>query len=162
MLIDIWMTRRVYTVKPLDSIAHAREVMAEHRVNQLPVVVDGKLLGIITDRDLRDAFPSVFESMRGDNKGKHADPKDIPVESVMTSQVMTLTPKNTVFEGARLMRQERVGAIPIVEGERLIGVLTRSDVLDAFMALDEADTAAPQPPAPKAKRSGRERRGSDG
>jgi len=163
VLVDTWMTRRVHTVKPLDSILHAREVMAQYRINQLPVVVDGQLLGIITDRDLRDAFPSVFETMRGSVKGKKAEPKDIPVESVMTSQVVTLTPKHTVVEAARLMRQERVGAIPIVEGDRLIGMLTRSDILDAFMALNEPETPAPEPSSAKRPHeTPRQRRPSNG
>ena len=162
MLVDTWMTRRVHTVKPLDSILHAREVMAQYRINQLPVVVDGQLLGIITDRDLRDAFPSVFETMRASGgKGKKSEPKDIPVESVMTSQVVTLTPKHTVVEAARLMRQERVGAIPIVDGDRLIGMLTRSDILDAFMALNEPEPPALEPSSTKRPReTGRQRRPS--
>src|SRR5262249_34689279 len=64
MRVDGSMKRPVLTVKPRDSIAHARAIMEEHRVNQLPVVVDDRLVGIVTDRDLRDAFPSVFETTR--------------------------------------------------------------------------------------------------
>lgn len=138
MEVERWMKRQVRTVKPLDSIQHAREVMASQRINQLPVVVDGKLVGIVTDRDLRDAFPSVFESgPRGKSRElpANADPKHITVEMVMTPNVLTLEPKSAISEAARLMRQERVGAIPIVENGRLVGILTRSDVLDAFITL---------------------------
>ena len=60
MQIEKWMKREVHCIKPLDSIQHARDLMEEHRINQLPVVVNGRLVGIITDRNLRDAFPSVF------------------------------------------------------------------------------------------------------
>ena len=60
MRIDKWMTREVEKVKPLDSILRAREIMEKRRINQLPVVFRGEVVGIITDRDLRDAFPSVF------------------------------------------------------------------------------------------------------
>ncbi len=56
------MKHPVTTVRPQDSARHAREVMEKHRFNQLRVVVDGRLVGIVTDRDLRDVFPSVFES----------------------------------------------------------------------------------------------------
>ena len=56
-----WMAYPVRAVKPLDSIQHARELLVTHRVNQLPVIVDDRLVGIVTDRDLRDAFPSVFD-----------------------------------------------------------------------------------------------------
>lgn len=63
MRIAAWMKHPVVTVKPHDSARHAREVMEKHRINQLPVVIDDRLVGIVTDRDLRDAFPSVFESV---------------------------------------------------------------------------------------------------
>src|SRR3990172_12459168 len=62
MRIAAWMKHPVVTVKPHDSAQHAREVMEKHRINQLPVVIDDRLVGIVTDRDLRDASPSVFES----------------------------------------------------------------------------------------------------
>jgi len=141
MRIDAWMKHPVITVKPHDSARHAREVMEKHRINQLPVAVDGHLVGIVTDRDLRDAFPSVFESAErftGREPGGAADPATIPVEDVMTSTVLTLAPAAFVADAARLMRRERIGAIPIVDGGRLRGILSRSDVLDAFVELSHA------------------------
>jgi acetoin utilization protein AcuB len=138
-----WMTRRVEAVKPLDSIVHARAVMEQHRINQLPVVVDGRLAGIITDRDVRDAFPSVFESAsdRRRKRGPHSegDPREIRVEAVMTPNVLTLAPTDSMQAAARLMRRERLGSVPVVEHGRLVGLLTRSDVLDAFLALSEEE-----------------------
>jgi acetoin utilization protein AcuB len=148
MLIETWMTRRVQAVKPLDSIQHARELMESHRINQLPVLVDGRLVGIITDRDLRDAYPSVFDSPR---RRKHhavdpeAEPASITVETVMTPHVVTLEPKDAVVEAARRMRRERIGAIPIAEKGKLVGIITRSDVLDAFAALVESGVSAASP-----------------
>jgi len=144
--IDRWMKRPVVTVKPRDSIRHAREVLEQHRFNQLPVVVDGRLVGIVTDRDLRDAFPSVFETVELREPQRlrpPADPTTIPVEDVMTSNVLTLGPADSVAEGARLMRSERIGAVPIIDSGCLIGILTRSDVLDAFLALTETGQSCP-------------------
>lgn len=132
------MTRPVHAVRPLDSIQHAREIMATHRLNQLPVLAEGHLVGIVTDRDLRDAFPSVFEStprVPPHQPTPHTDPKDIRVEEVMTANVLTLKPQDSLIDAARLMRRERIGAVPVVEGQRVIGIITRSDVLDAFVAL---------------------------
>jgi len=135
------MRHPVVTVKPHDSIRHAREIMEERRVNQLPVVVDGRVVGIVTDRDLRDAFPSVFEESsrraRRRVRAGAADPDGIPVEDAMTANVLTLGPDASVEEAARLMRRERIGAVPIVINHRLVGIMTRSDVLDAFLALVE-------------------------
>jgi acetoin utilization protein AcuB len=140
MEIAAWMKHPVVTVKPHDSAQHAREVMEKHRINLLPVVLDGRLVGIVTDRDLRDAFPSVFESapsFRRPRVQRRTDPAMIPVEDVMTRDVLSLAPGAFVADAARLMRRERIGAIPVVDGERLVGMLTRSDVLDAFVELSE-------------------------
>jgi acetoin utilization protein AcuB len=134
--IEKWMTRQVHCVKPLDSIRHARELMEQHRINQLPVVVNGRVVGIVSDRDLRDAFPSVFDAAPSGAKTGSSDPGQITVETVMTSNVITLGPKDSVAEGARVMRRERIGAIPIVDGGKLAGILTRSDLLDALAQLD--------------------------
>ncbi len=147
MQIANWMKHPVYTVKPLDSIRRARAVMEDHRVNQLPVVVNGRLVGIVTDRDLRDAFPSVFDEP---HPGKHpGDPDTITVESVMTPNVLTLSPKDTVATAAALMRRERIGALPIVDGQRLVGILARSDVLEAFTGLSKITEETTAPPSPR-------------
>jgi acetoin utilization protein AcuB len=140
MKIEPWMKRPVVTVKPRDSARQAREVMEKYRINQLPVVSDGRLVGIVTDRDLRDVFPSVFESATPFERRRPApgtDPAEIPVEDVMTPNVLTLAPGALVADAARLMRRERIGAIPIVDGGRLVGILTRSDVLEAFVELSQ-------------------------
>jgi acetoin utilization protein AcuB len=133
--VEKWMTRQLHSVKPLDSIRHARELMESHRINQLPVVVEGRVVGIITDRDLRDAFPSVFDNAYP-VETRRADPAAITVEAVMTPNVLTIGPKDSMAKAARLMRRERVGAIPVIDGNRLVGLITRSDVLDAFVALE--------------------------
>jgi acetoin utilization protein AcuB len=137
MKTERWMKHPVVSVKPRDSIRHARELMETHRFNQLTVVVDGRLVGIVTDRDLRDAFPSVFETAGDESRRGAADPDTITVEEVMTSNLLTLGPGASVEEAARLMRRERIGAVPIVDRLRVIGMLTRSDVLDAFLAVTE-------------------------
>jgi acetoin utilization protein AcuB len=132
-----WMQRPVHHVKPLDSIAHARAVLEEHRVNQLPVLVDGRLVGILTDRDLRDAFPSVFDTGVMDPAAIHKPsraPDDIRVREVMTENVLTLAPDARIIDAARLMRRQRMGSVPVVENERVVGILTRSDLLDAFIS----------------------------
>ena len=132
MKIAQWMKHPVVTVKPADSVRHAREIMEQRRFNQLPVVVNGRLLGIVTDRDLRDAFPSVFDAEEHGSYGRPVtDPATIPVEDVMTARVLTLASDASVAEGARLMRRERVGAIPSVDAGRLVGILTRSDAFGA-------------------------------
>ncbi|MGD9765205.1 MAG: CBS domain-containing protein [Candidatus Binatia bacterium] len=136
------MTRPVHSVKPRDSIQHARELIEKHGVNQLPVIVDGRLVGIITDRDLRDAFPSVFDLPlfeRRKPKVTTTDPRTVSVEMVMTPNVTTVAPNHSISDAVRLMRKQRIGALPVVEAEHVVGMLTRSDILDAFLDLAELE-----------------------
>jgi acetoin utilization protein AcuB len=135
MRIERWMKHPVHTVKPLESVRHAREVMERFRINQLPVVVDGRLVGIVTDRDLRDAFPSIFEPPHRATSKTRVDPSTIPVESVMTANVLSVGPHDLVADAARVMRRERVGALPVVDGGHLVGILARSDVLEALVSV---------------------------
>jgi acetoin utilization protein AcuB len=137
VLIEQWMKFVVHTVKPLDSVAHARAILEEHRINQLPVVVKGHLVGIVTDRDLRDAprAAQIASTDAGDKDTAAKTSEQIPVEAVMTTNVLTLKPKDSLAQAASLMRQERIGAIPIVENGVLRGIITRSDILDAFLKI---------------------------
>jgi acetoin utilization protein AcuB len=141
MKIAAWMKRALVSVKPEDSVLHARELLERHRINQLPVVQDGALVGMVTDRDLRDASPSVFEAPQR-RPARAADPAAIPIEDVMSRTVVTLAPQALVVDAARLMRRHRIGAIPIVDHGRVAGILTRSDVLDAFIEIVAAATPA--------------------
>ena len=138
MKIKDWMNSPVHTVKPQDTIAHARALAERHRINQLPVVVDGVLVGMVTDRDLRDATPAAAEQAAADIarvKLPGLDLTKIAVEHVMSDKVLSLGPEGDLTDAVRIMRRERFGALPIVDGKHLVGILTRSDVLDAFMCL---------------------------
>ena len=70
-----WMTSPIVSIKPRDTILHAREIMEKARINQLPVVVRSRLVGIVTDRDLRDAFPSVLNISGRRKRGRRREPK---------------------------------------------------------------------------------------
>lgn len=148
-MIRDWMTHPVHCLKPLDSVQHARELMEKYRINQMPVVLDGDVVGIVTDRDVRDASPSVFdpEPRRKSKTHDTSDPKAIPVEGIMSAGVRVLGPGESIVEATRIILHERFGSIPIVEGGRLVGILTRSDLLKALMALAEAGAS------PEGKRS---------
>jgi acetoin utilization protein AcuB len=137
MKVRNWMKHPVHSVKLKDTAQHARALLEEHRINQLPVVIDGKLAGIITDRDLRDAFPSVFDSASAAGKRSHSgpDPAQIYVGSVMTENVFVAAPGDHICDAARVMRKERIGALPVIDNGRLVGILTRSDLLDALVSL---------------------------
>src|SRR5262249_31772676 len=134
MRVEEWMRHPVTSVKPLDSAAHARAIMSERRVNQLPVLAGPKIVGIVTDRDLRDAFPSLAEVAGGRGQPpRGADPPHILVEGGMTRDPLPIEPGPPPVAAARVPPTERVGGRPVGPRGRLVGILTRSDLLDAFV-----------------------------
>ena|SRR5690349_7721482 len=124
--------------KPRDSVARARAILEEHRINQLPVVKDGMLVGIVTDRDLRDVLNAVTTSahLAGTFEPAPHTAEDIAVETVMTNNVITLAPHGTIISAAELMKRERIASIPIVEDNSVVGLVTRCDILQAFVSLN--------------------------
>ena len=127
-----WMTGGVLAVEPYDSIAIARQIMAKHRVNQLPVVEGEKLVGIVTDRDIRDAYPTSMMINRTKEIDKFAE--SYTVEEVMTYNVMSVRPQSPLVIAVRLLRRHRIGSLPVVEREKLVGIITRSDILDFILS----------------------------
>ena len=134
--VGTWMQSPVHVAHPHDTIEHARELCERHRVNQLPVVVDGQLVGIVTDRDLRDAFPSLAEEAASPAKA-HRLTATLRVEDIMARAVVTVGVDDGIELAATHMRGERIGALPVVRGDRLVGILTRTDLLGALLALTE-------------------------
>jgi len=118
MLVANRMSSRIVSVEPQQSLEDARTLLQKHKIRQLPVVKQKKLVGIITDRDLRSA-PTTVKS----------------VGEIMTPKPLVIAPVASVDEAARVIRQHRIGALPVVDGGRLVGILSATDVLDAFIDL---------------------------
>ena len=119
-------------------------MLENYRINQLAVLEENRLVGIVTDRDLRDAFPSVIDVLRGktrEGRRTYTQPEEVSVEMVMAANPQTLGPEDDLGAAARLLRRERIGGLPIVENHRLVGILTRSDLLDALLSALESGTA---------------------
>ena len=134
LLVRDWMRAHPIAVGPRDTVEHAREICERERVNQLPVLARGELVGIVTDRDLRDVFPSLEEEAR-DPERAHGDTVRMQVEDVMTSTLLTVTDADTIERAASLMREERIGSLPVLRDGRLVGIITRSDLLRALIAM---------------------------
>lgn len=132
VLVSTWMSSPVITAEVTDSLGQVRRIMAERRINQLPVLDDGRLVGIVTDRDIRDAYPTSLVIDR---------PKEIDsfaatytVEEVMSQNVITIRPSAALAGAVRLLRRHRIGSLPVVERGRLVGILTRSKILDFVLS----------------------------
>lgn len=130
MLVKNRMTAHPVTVTPEDSLAHALRLTREHRVRHLPVVRNGELAGILSDRDIRLAMPSPIEVA---DPERAAMLERTPVERVMTREVITAGPFDTVEDAAEQICRHRIGALPVVDAHgRLLGMITETDVVTAF------------------------------
>ena len=156
-----WMTEGVLAVETFDSIAVARRLMAKHRVNQLPVLDNDRLVGIVTDRDIRDAYPTSLMINRAEEIDRFAD--KITVEEVMTHDVFVVRPDTALATAVGLLRRHRIGALPVIKDQKLQGIITRSDILD-FVLRDgvgrKQKRARSRPSAAKPSRRKRRRRGA--
>jgi acetoin utilization protein AcuB len=123
-----WMTENVLAVETYDSIAVARQLMAKHRVNQLPVMDNDNLVGIVTDRDIRDAYPTSLMIDRTEAIDRFAD--KVTVEAVMTHDVFVVRPDTALMTAVGLLRRHRIGSLPVIKDKSLVGIITRSDILD--------------------------------
>ena len=127
-----WMTETVLAVETFDSISIARQLMAKHRFNQLPVLDNDVLVGIVTDRDLRDAYPTSMMIDRGEAIDRFAD--SVTVEEVMSHDVFTVHPDTPLEKAVGLLRTHRIGSLPVVRNKDLVGIITRSDILDFVLS----------------------------
>jgi CBS domain-containing protein len=131
------MSRNVVTIGASDSCREAVSRMHGARVRHLPVVsAAGGLIGIVTDRDLRHHLfaPRVLKDV-----GMVAVDiilKSVPVSDVMSSPVMSVPAKADLVEAARIMLEDKVGSLPVVEGGKVVGIVTETDLLRQICKVD--------------------------
>lgn len=135
------MTRQVATVSPQQSVQQAAEIMHRYNVGSVPVVENGRCVGIITDRDI---------SLRTAAQG--LNPAATKVESVMTREVVTATPDMDAHQAADLMAKYQIRRLPVVENGRLTGIVALGDLAVQNIYQNEAGQALSnisQPAAPQ-------------
>jgi acetoin utilization protein AcuB len=127
------MTKKPLTV-PVDTpVVEARRTMLEHRFRHLLVTDGGRLAGIVTDRDIRLNMPSPATSLSVWEINYLL--ARMTVGSVMTKSVITVDPNRNVVEAARIMLDHKIGALPVVDGGTIIGIMTETDIMRAFAAM---------------------------
>lgn len=134
MFVSERMSTDLITVEPEVSIAEARDIMVKNNIRHLPVVYgDGKLAGIVTDRDIRDAMPSVLLK----KPDYEATLKKIgihPVADIMTKEPLTIYAYYTIQDTLLVMQKKKVGALPVIDDEGYLkGLLATRDLLSAFV-----------------------------
>jgi acetoin utilization protein AcuB len=146
-----WMTEEVLAVEIFDSLNTARQLMAKHRINQLPVLDNENLVGIVTDRDIRDAYPTSMLIGHTEEIDRFANA--YTVEEAMTHNVFTVRPDTPLAIAVSLLRRHRIGSLPVLKAKQLVGIITRSDILD--FVLSGAGIATPRPKNGKKKSAGK-------
>ena len=127
-----WMTETVLAVETFDSLNIARQLMAKHRINQLPVLENDQLVGIVTDRDIRDAYPTSMMIDKAEEIDRFAE--RYTVEEVMSHNVLTVRPETPLLVAVALLRRHRIGALPVIKNKSLVGIITRSDILEFVLS----------------------------
>jgi len=134
MLVGSRMSKPVYTISPETSLDDALSIMEKEHIRRLPVVDrDGSLVGIVTEQDLIKASPS--EATLLDKWEIKSLMSTLPVEKVMTRQVITLTEDVLLEEAARIMADRKVSGLPVVRGNKVVGMLTESDIFKIFLEM---------------------------
>jgi acetoin utilization protein AcuB len=122
------MTKHPVTVSPNDTLAQAQEKMRSGGFRQIPVVDNNRVIGIVTDRDIG-------------RRGRHN--VVAKVQSAMTNEVLTVPRDMPLDEAARLLLRHKIGGLPVVDRGELVGIISTSDILQAFVELVAASKAQP-------------------
>jgi acetoin utilization protein AcuB len=123
------MSREIVTLLPDETAATALALCRERRIRHLPVLREGILVGIVSDRDLRSATPALGDPARA------AALQKVLVEDVMATEVVSVHPDDPIEQAANTMRERRIGCLPVLDGDELVGIVTASDVMDALVYL---------------------------
>lgn len=124
------MTAKPITVNPETPMLQARQRMAEERIRHLVVVDGARVVGIVTDRDIRLNLPSPATSLSVWELNYLL--AQLTVGGVMSATVIVVDPERPVAEAARIMMDHKIGALPVVEEGRLVGIITESDFVRAM------------------------------
>jgi acetoin utilization protein AcuB len=134
MLVKNWMSKKVVTVDVDESMQQAIYLLRENRINLLPVTEGGKLIGVVTDRDLKKASPS--EATTLDMHELLYLVSRIKVREVMAKHLYTIPFDYTVEEAAAVLLEKRISGLPVVDSKKnLVGVITRSEIFKVLISI---------------------------
>lgn len=130
MRIEDIMRKNLVTVNPATPIGEALLLLRINRIRHLPVLEKEQLIGIVSDRDLRDALPSRLIAHDDDDTILHK-----PVSDIMRRHVITAHPLDFIEDAAVQIYENKIGSLPVVEGTRLVGMITESDLFNSLIEL---------------------------
>ena len=134
MPVKDWMSKDLVTIDADTSIMKASKVMKQNNIQHLPVMSQGRLAGIVSDRDLKEATPSKATTLDIHEMYHLLD--TITVKSLMPKKIFTITPGETVEKAAAVMLKHHISALPVVDPEgTLAGIITKGDIFRAFVSI---------------------------
>jgi acetoin utilization protein AcuB len=134
MLVKGWMTSDVMTIDEDTSMMKASQIMKENNVRRLPVMHKGKLVGMVTDRDIKEASPSKATTL--DVHELYYLLSELKVKDIMSKNIITIGPEDTVEKAAVIMLEHRISGLPVVnEKGKLVGVITQGDIFKVLVSL---------------------------
>jgi acetoin utilization protein AcuB len=134
MLIKGWMTSDVMTIDEDTSMMKASQIMKENNIRRLPVMHKGKLVGMITDRDIKEASPSKATTL--DVHELYYLLSELKVKDIMSKNVFTIGPEETVEKAAVKMLEHRISGLPVVNDKgKVVGMITQGDIFKVLVSL---------------------------
>jgi acetoin utilization protein AcuB len=134
MLVEEIMTREVTHLTPDQTLSEALEIARSKRIRHLPVLAGGRLVGLLSDRDIRDASPSTL------GEGLLDTALNTPVEQLMVREVITCHPLDFVEDAAALLHRHRIGCLPVVTEGHVVGIISESDILHTLVEMMGVNT----------------------
>ena len=133
MFVKEWMTPNPKMVSSKTPVMEAMQILREGGFRRLPVVDNDKLIGIATDKDLKEASPSKATTLSVYELNYLLS--KLTVKDVMKSPVYTVAPNDPIEKAALIMEEHKIGGLPVVENEKVVGLLTITDMLSTFIAV---------------------------
>ena len=133
MLVGERMSHPVISVRQDMPITDALNMMRREHIRRAPVIKDGKLIGIVSDKDLLNASPSPATSLSVWEMNYLLS--KITVKDVMTKDVLTVTEDTPIEEAARIMADNKIGGLPVVRNDGVVGIITETDLFKIFLEL---------------------------
>ncbi|MFN3921629.1 MAG: CBS domain-containing protein [Caldimicrobium sp.] len=132
MLVKDWMSEHVITLDENTSILKAIQLLKEHKIRRIPVTRDNKLVGIITDRDIKEVAPSKTTTFEVHEL--YYILSELKLKDIMTKDPITVHPDDTVEYAAVLMLENKISGLPVVDNEgHVVGIITQTDIFKLFV-----------------------------
>jgi acetoin utilization protein AcuB len=138
MIVKKWMTREVITVSVEDTLEQITQIFRKHKFRRVPVMENNRLVGIISERDIRSFF------MRDNGGIIKKNNLKLKAGEIMTRNPINISMYDTIEKAALLMQENKIGGLPVIDENNLVGIITEHDVFDALIEVTGAKWGVPR------------------